>query len=235
MVEGVSVDRNSPDTRPRKSPAIVAVIAESEVTRRRAVAAVALRGHATAAVYPTADAFLVGERGEIDALVLCCERLSGKEVALLRRLKRRLSTVPVVVAATSVRRSALADGLAAGMDGCVLAPDIDECLGLAVESARRGQVSLPRELSGSASRPTLSVREKQTLALVVMGFSNAEIAKRLFVSESTVKSHLSSAFDRLGVRSRSEATTAILDPETGFGTGILAISGDERRRPRSPA
>jgi DNA-binding NarL/FixJ family response regulator len=61
-----------------------------------------------------------------------------------------------------------------------------------------------------------------------MGFSNAEIARQLFVTEATVKSHLSSAFSKLGVRSRAEATARILDPEHGLGTGILSISDDGR-------
>ena len=61
-----------------------------------------------------------------------------------------------------------------------------------------------------------------------MGFSNAEIARKLFVTEATVKSHLSSSFAKLGVRSRAEATARILDPEHGLGTGILAISDDGR-------
>ena len=70
----------------------------------------------------------------------------------------------------------------------------------------------------------LSAREKQILGLVVMGLMNSEIAARLFLAESTVKSHLSSAFRKLGVRSRTEASELILDPERGLGTGILAIS-----------
>jgi DNA-binding NarL/FixJ family response regulator len=56
-----------------------------------------------------------------------------------------------------------------------------------------------------------------------MGMTNAEIAAKLFLAESTVKSHLSSAFAKLGVASRSEAAAVILDSRTGVGLGILTI------------
>ena len=59
-----------------------------------------------------------------------------------------------------------------------------------------------------------------------MGYSNSQIADQLFLAESTVKSHLSSAFGKLGVRSRNEAVHLILDPERGLGMGILALGGE---------
>jgi DNA-binding NarL/FixJ family response regulator len=74
--------------------------------------------------------------------------------------------------------------------------------------------------------PALSTREKQILGLVVMGYMNSQIAEQLFVAESTVKSHLSSAFGKLGVRSRNEAVDLILDSERGLGMGILSLGGD---------
>jgi hypothetical protein len=64
-----------------------------------------------------------------------------------------------------------------------------------------------------------------------MGYMNCQIAERLFLAESTVKSHLSSAFAKLGVRSRNEAVSLILDPNRGLGTGILTVGG-EPLRPR---
>jgi DNA-binding NarL/FixJ family response regulator len=71
---------------------------------------------------------------------------------------------------------------------------------------------------------SLSMREKQVLSMLVMGFTNAEIAAKMFLAESTVKSHLSSAYTKLGVRSRKDAATMILDPVAGLGPGILTIN-----------
>jgi len=48
-------------------------------------------------------------------------------------------------------------------------------------------------------------REMEILALVAQGMSNREIAGRLFVSENTVKTHCSRAFDKLGARRRTQA------------------------------
>ncbi len=63
--------------------------------------------------------------------------------------------------------------------------------------------------------------------MVVLDFSNAEIARKLVVTESNVKSHLTSAFGKLGVTSRNAAAELILDAESGLGPGILRISAEE--------
>jgi DNA-binding CsgD family transcriptional regulator len=67
----------------------------------------------------------------------------------------------------------------------------------------------------------LSQRERQTLALAIGGLTNAEIATRLFVAPSTVKTHLSAAFQKLGVGSRAEAAALVHDPEEGLTELIL--------------
>ena len=115
--------------------------------------------------------------------------------------------------------------LGAGAAGIVPTQDTRSILEPCVRAVQAGLTCVPREHSGQIEPPALSAREKQILALVVMGYSNMQIANQLFLAESTVKSHLSSAFGKLGVRSRNEAIHLILDPDRGLGMGILALGG----------
>jgi DNA-binding CsgD family transcriptional regulator len=85
------------------------------------------------------------------------------------------------------------------------------------------QCVVPSAIRQIVDRPPLSPRERQILAMVVLDFSNAEIARKLFVSESNVKNHLSSAFQKLGVKSRSAAAALIL-------AAVLVSPGIEVRR-----
>ncbi|MGW0433053.1 response regulator [Micromonospora sp. NPDC003197] len=74
-----------------------------------------------------------------------------------------------------------------------------------------------RMARGPAARDrigTLTEREREVLALVGAGLSNAEIGRRLFLVEGTVKSYLSTIFTRLGVRNRVQA--AIIAYEAGL-------------------
>jgi len=214
---------------PEPAPAEPAVVAEHDLVRKRVAAALVRGGVRRFAPYATTDAFLEAAGGSApEVTIVCWERVGPDQVEMLVRLHETYPETNVVLVAASFARASLAAALENGLAAFVPETEIDDCLLLAVEAARRGQVLLPRQFGKVVAQPALSTREKQILGLVVMGLSNAEIAKTLFVTESTVKSHLSSAFARLGVRSRNQATALILDPERGFGTGILAISGDER-------
>jgi DNA-binding NarL/FixJ family response regulator len=107
--------------------------------------------------------------------------------------------------------------------GIVLESEVETALTVTIAATRAGQIVRPRGWDES-NAPFLSPREKQVLALIVMGLSNAEIAKQLGIVETTVKSHISASYRKLGVRSRSQACARILDPHTGLGVGILALS-----------
>jgi DNA-binding NarL/FixJ family response regulator len=105
--------------------------------------------------------------------------------------------------------------------GAVLVDDRIETLPAVVGVARTGHLCVPASMRQPLSRPVLSQRERQTLALAIGGLTNAEVASRLFVAPSTVKTHLSAAFQKLGLRSRAEAAALVQDPEEGLSELIL--------------
>jgi DNA-binding CsgD family transcriptional regulator len=83
-----------------------------------------------------------------------------------------------------------------------------------------GQLALPRELLnrlivGENTFPSdladLTVRQREILELVAEGMSNTQIARRLFLSESTIKQHLRAAYKILKVRNRTEAAKLFRD------------------------
>lgn len=134
------------------------------------------------------------------------------------------STVVVVPRETPPR--IVRDLLRAGVRGLVFDVEVERTLTAAVAAVRCGLVVAPRTASPNPGRPALTSREKQVIGLIVLGFTNAEIASKLYIAESTVKTHVSAAFAKLNVSTRSEAAALILDSAHGLGTGILTIVDD---------
>ena len=85
-----------------------------------------------------------------------------------------------------------------------------------------GYVCLPATAREGGRLPALSLRERQVLALISAGLTNAQIAATLFLAESTVKSHAATAFRRLGVNSRRDATALVLGSNDGLRRMVLA-------------
>ena len=73
------------------------------------------------------------------------------------------------------------------------------------------------------------------LRLAVTGHTNGQIASTLFLAESTIKSHLSSAYRKLGASSRSEAASMIFDPDEGLAETILGHDAYDRSAPEGHA
>jgi DNA-binding NarL/FixJ family response regulator len=148
----------------------------------------------------------------------------------VRALREGLSPSHIVAVlpatdATSVRRA-----LEAGVDAAVSDADLARDLPIAVRGAMAGLLVVPRSARHDLAPPALSHRERQVLAQLVEGRANAEIAAHLFLAESTVKSHLSGAFAKLGVRSRRDAVAMILDPGSDLGTLVLGPERAPARR-----
>jgi DNA-binding NarL/FixJ family response regulator len=119
---------------------------------------------------------------------------------------------PVVVFSPQLDLPLAHDALQAGASGFVHAEMMPNQLVRALAVAARGELVAPRELlryvltkDHSADLDTLSVRQREILGYVVEGLSNAEIARRLYLSESTIKQHLRAAYKLLRVSNRTEA------------------------------
>jgi DNA-binding NarL/FixJ family response regulator len=160
------------------------------------------------------------------AAILCATGSLAAAIGEVASLVAAVAPAPVLVVCAEVRPGELRQALTAGAAAVVVESDLATALLPSLAAVRAGQVCAPRREGRQIEPATLSVREKQVLGLVVMGYMNHEIAEQLFVAVSTVKSHLSSAFAKLGVRSRSEAVELIVDPERGLGMGILALGGE---------
>ena len=153
-------------------------------------------------------------------------RATREEISYLPAL-RSSHPGPLVAVVKEMPGARGARAIAARLEGAVLATEVEGALRPTLEAVAVGQCVVPKAIRQIVDRPPLSPRERQILAMVVMDFSNAEIAAKLFVTESNVKNHLSSAFQKLGVKSRSAAAELILDGESGLGPGILRISPEE--------
>jgi DNA-binding NarL/FixJ family response regulator len=206
--------------------AVAALIAPEE--SHNAIAAVLdVEGLGMTAFDRVEDVPEAGVRDAPSVAVLWAQDTSPSSLApLLRSLAQLLDRTPVVVVCAGIQRWGIRAALTAGAAGVVLYDDLDSALGPCLQAVQAGQTCVPRGHWRQIEPPALSSREKQILGLVVMGYMNSQIAEQLFLAQSTVKSHLSSAFGKLGVRSRNEATNLILDPERGLGMGILALGGE---------
>jgi DNA-binding NarL/FixJ family response regulator len=92
----------------------------------------------------------------------------------------------------------------------------------AVEVVQKGELAAPRQLLGyflsQNENPKiggLSARQREIMEMVVEGLSNAQIAGRLYLSESTIKQHLRGAYKVLRVRNRTEAAKTMREDAGG--------------------
>jgi len=194
-------------------PGVCAIAGGDEPARRRAERLL------------TAAGFCIERpgRGAEPAFVvaLLLDATDAQRVAMLRTIGEAhpgaavLTVMPAASSNASLRRALLA-----GATGIVLDDDLDLRLVPTARAMLAGQLTVPVALGRQIAPRPLSHREKEVLALVTLGRTNREIAGALFLAESTVKTHLSSAFRKLDARSRSEAVTRILDPESGYSTTI---------------
>jgi DNA-binding NarL/FixJ family response regulator len=150
---------------------------------------------------------------EPDVVVMDLEmpRMDGIE-ATRRILVERPATAVLVLTSFSDRARILG-ALEAGASGYLLKDASSEEVAAGIRAAARGEAPLDpraaRTILTARSEPDplagFSAREREVLALLVEGLPNKLIARRLEISEKTVKSHLTRVFREIGVTDRTQA------------------------------
>jgi DNA-binding NarL/FixJ family response regulator len=156
-----------------------------------------------------------GLGGEPSSIILCSEDAEGIS-GRVRRLKEGNPDVAILIFGSGPDLPLARTALRAGARGFIHAGMRPEHIARAVEVAAEGEIVAPRKLMESlltreehADVDSLSARQREILKLVVEGLSNAEIGRRLYLSESTIKQHLRAAYKLLGVKNRTEAANLI--------------------------
>jgi DNA-binding NarL/FixJ family response regulator len=157
-----------------------------------------------------------------DAVILVADFAKPAAIAAVRRIRGEVPGAHLVVVGRDNRSGIAArQALNAGAEAFVPADEVDQALVPALDAVRAGLVCAPRAARRLVAKPTFSHREKEVLSLVVAGLTNRQIGGRLYLAESTVKTHLASAFAKLGVRSRKDAVALLLDPAEGLALTAL--------------
>ena len=172
------------------------------------------------------DLELVGEAASGEAAIELCGQVLPDVILMdlmmpdmdgataTRLIRQKFPKVQVVALTSFKEEQVVKNALRAGAIGYLLKDVSADELAWAIRAAHSGRAILSpevaRALVNDANQPPvpgqdLTERERAVLALMVEGLNNTQIAGRLFVSPSTIKTHVSHILSKLGVASRTEA------------------------------
>jgi DNA-binding NarL/FixJ family response regulator len=150
-------------------------------------------------------------RPDVILLDLIMPELDG--VAAIARIKAQNPAARILVLTSFGEREKVAAALQAGALGYLLKDSSPDDLFDAIRSVYRGRLSLPQKLATELLQPQapaltgthFTARELDVLRLLVQGKSNPEIGQELFISTTTVRSHVTSILTKLNVANRTQA------------------------------
>ena len=158
---------------------------------------------------------------DLDLILLDLALPDGSGLSALRQLRAVAPTSPVVVVSASLDIADVRGALDEGAAGYIPKTLSSRAMLSALEQILRGDIFVPADLlaaiAGGATRPIssplkpahgLTERQIEVLRWLGAGLSNKEIARKLALTEGTVKLHVSAVMRALGARNRTDAVIA---------------------------
>ncbi len=201
---------------PKPNPIRVLVVDDHEV----------IRSGLSAFLCADPGLVMVGEAGSGEEAIDLCQKL-GPDVVLMdlvmpgmdgveaiRIIRARYPHIQIMAFTSFAEMELVQQALAAGAIAYVLKDIPLADLARAIRDAYSGRATLSSEAAqylieatrqATGTRPDLTQRERQVLALMVQGLSNSEIAEKLVISRPTVKYHVSHILAKMGVTRRAQA------------------------------
>jgi DNA-binding NarL/FixJ family response regulator len=213
----------------------ISVLIADDHARSRALVRTALESSGAfrvCAEAPDGDTAINGAMREHPDVCLLDINMPGNGIATAARISAMLPDTVVVMLTVSRQDEDLFDALRAGASGYLLKGTDENLIGDALQRVLDGEAVLPgtlvarlveefrdreqRRMALPEGRSALlSGREWDVLELMRTGASTADIAERLFVSPTTIRSHISSILHKLGVPNR-QAAIALLEKDQGL-------------------
>jgi DNA-binding NarL/FixJ family response regulator len=210
---------------PERTPVRVLLADDQRLVRESLATLLGLLGGielvATASDGEEAVALAAEHRPQVVLMDLRMPRLDGIEAT--RRLRESQPDVRVIALTTFADDESVLGALRAGARGYLTKDASGEDIRSAIELVAAGEAALDPAVqhhvvaavagdsglaagsAGPALPDDLTPREAEVLALIAEGLTNAEIAERLVVSPTTVKSHINHLFGKAGIRDRAQA------------------------------
>lgn len=158
------------------------------------------------------EALALARKTAPDVVLMDLQLGAGIDGVETTRRLRATSPAPHVLVLTTYDTDAdVTRAVAAGATGYLLKAERAEDLFTAIHAAARGRPALSPPVADRVMsrlrnpRPALTPRERDILAQLAQGLPNRAIARALFISEATVKTHLRRIYDKLGVDTRAGA------------------------------
>ncbi|MCJ8158055.1 response regulator transcription factor [Sphingomonas sp. LaA6.9] len=170
------------------------------------------------------DAIYMMQTERPDVLILDVTMEDGGGLAILRAVREAGNTVPVIFLTVGIEPEKTVEALRLGVNGIVLKGSDPVELLTCIECVMRGENHIDAKVTEKAllhsvisggktlgRGNTLTEREREIMKLIKTGLRNRDIALRCGLTEGTVKVHIHSIFQKLGVRSRAELIVSTMD------------------------